>query len=116
MNDLAKVIGYQDGYMHKQAGPIGTGISGGAAAGSFVAEGAANILPYVLLIPALMGAGAGSLHSKMTSPSNVDQETVQKSLEAAELEEFQAELQRRRDDAARKSGDPGNSGARTLHI
>ena len=113
MNEM--LIGYQDGYMAKEGGAdasIGLGVAGGTLA----AETAANILPYVLLIPALMGAGAGTLHSKLTSPSKLDQETVQKALEAAELEEYQAELRRRRVDAERKEGDPGNRESRTLHL
>lgn len=89
---------YLDGYMNKLGNvglSVGSLLEGGsrsALAGKEIVEGLA---PYVLAAPLLLGAGAGLVHSNITSPSKLDEEAVQKALEAAELEEFEASLKRR---------------------
>ena len=109
---MNRKLGYQDGYMSKQAGSF----SGIAGTGQVAAETAGTVLPYALLVPALVGAGAGKAHSSLTSPSNIDKETAQKALEAAELEEFAAELLRRKQESERKDKYRGTENERTLHI
>ena len=117
------IMGYTDGYMHKEAlepviSAAGIGATADMAAGGarVISEAGMTMIPYVLMIPALMGAGAGAMHSKMTSPSALDKETVQKSLQAAELEEFQADLTRRKTQSERSAKRSGNVNERTLHI
>ena len=58
--------------------------SGGAAAAFGMAEATknvlTNILPYVILLPMVAGAGGGWAASKMSSPSKSDTDTLQKEL------------------------------------
>lgn len=114
MNESA----YLDGYLHKEA-LTGFAESGVEAArmGKEVFE---SMVPYFLVAPALLGVGAGLVHSKATSPSSMDQKSVQSALEAAELEEFAAELKRRRKqeeiETAQSEHEKENPSARSLHI
>jgi hypothetical protein len=107
---------YLDGYLTKMAG-VGDIAAKGAEAGVDLLSA---LLPYALVVPPLLGAGAGLAHSKMTSPTVMDQESVQKALEAAELEEFAAELKRRQAqeefEAAKRNEEKESPSARTLHI
>jgi hypothetical protein len=115
-------VGYRDGYLQKTAKTpiLPAAVGAGSAAAGAITEGAATLLPYVLLIPAIMGAGAGAAHSKLTSPSQTDIDTVQKALETAEMEEFATELNRQREAAVKAEGrlaDQKETGsARTLRI
>jgi hypothetical protein len=118
--------GYQDGYLHKIATPPGAGTAAGAAIGvgkataGAATDTAAALLPYVLLIPAIMGVGAGAAHSKLTSPSQTDMKTVPKALETSEMEEFATELNRQRENAMQEEvamdDQKENGSARTLRI
>jgi len=119
MSDRYK--GYSDGYMHKTAF-IGGAVKG-AAKGT--AKGAweiyeSYIIPALILGPALAGIGAGALHSKVTSPSNLDKETAQKAIEVAELEEFNTSLKRRKEQdmlhQRLKQRLTGGRNERSLHI
>jgi len=109
---------YLDGYMHKEAYP--SLLRGGAETVRTGKEVAESLAPYFLVAPILLGAGAGLTHSKITSPSPMDEEAVQKALEAAELEEFIAELERRRKqeeiEGQQALAEKENPSARTLHI
>ena len=109
--------GYVDGYMRKEAN-IGRIGQAGVGAVKTTADVAESLAPYFLVAPILLGAGAGLTHSKLTSPSDLDKETVQKQLEAAELEEFLAELKRRRAQERIEQESEGKDAprARSLHI
>jgi len=99
----ARRIGYMDGYTEKTAAnALSTAAGLVAGTGKTVGELAAATLPYLLLAPPALGVGAGLLHSKLTSPSSMDREAVQQALEAAELEEFEAEILRKTADEAEK--------------
>lgn len=115
MNESA----YLDGYLHKEA-LLGGTVDSGINATRMGKEVAESLVPYFLIAPALLGAGAGLVHSKVTSPSSMDEKAVQKALEAAELEEFAAELKRRRKQAeieqAESEQEKENPSARSLHI
>ena len=117
-----QLIGYYDGYQDKTAGWGALGTVAGAGAGGLklTAETAGALLPWLLVAPALVGAGGGLLHSKLESPTDLDQQGVQQSLEVAELEEYATELRRRQEEAAaeeERSNDRKRSpGERTLHI
>ena len=95
--------GYLDGYMCKEANTlaailtsIGSGVTGVTKS---VAEAAANYgIPLAILAPAAAGIGAGALHSKITSPTNIDQETLQQTIEAGELEEFEKQLKKQKEE------------------
>jgi methionine-rich copper-binding protein CopC len=108
---------YLDGYRSKEAF---NAFGAAAKTGETGAELLAAALPYILVAPAVLGAGAGLAHSKLTSPSDLDKETVQKALEVAELEEFAAEIQRRKKQAEiekrRAEIEKENPSARTIHI
>lgn len=112
-------IAYLDGYMNKLAflGTAAKTTVDVARTGKEVLEGLA---PYFLVAPLLLGAGAGLTHSKMTSPSHLDENAVQKALEVAELEEFAAELKRRKEqnriEQAESEQEKERPSARTLHI
>lgn len=91
--------GYVDGYMKKTAAVPGLSYLGGLLSGATKSgfEAAANIgLPAAIVAPALVGAGAGVLHSRATSPSELDQETMQQLIEAGELEEFEEHLEKQK--------------------
>ena len=111
-----ETAGFITGYQNKMAtGPV----SGTLEASQGVAATTLDFLKYIalplVLFPALVGGGAGMLHSKLTSPSSMDTAGVQKELEIAELEEFSTELKRRREAAARQ-GKKEKSDARTLRL
>lgn len=122
----SRSIGYHDGYMWKQADPItaasaaSAALTGAKAGVGFTAESAAALIPWILLFPAAVGVGAGTLHSKLTSPSKTEQETAQKALEVADLEQTAIELERRRQAAAREDRalqqQKETGSARTLRI
>ena len=108
---------FLSGYIAKQAtSPMMFGVEGLRLGGDVLSA----VAPYAIAAPIVLGAGAGLLHSKMTSPSKLDQESVQKALEAAELDEFMAELKRRRKqeeiDKAEADQEKEKPVARTLHI
>ena len=102
-----KVDGFISGYMGKEAVSLGDV--------TLALGGIAKLLPYLFMVPVGLGAGAGLLHSKMTSPAKMDISTAQNALELAELEEFATELTRRRE-AAERQGKKENSNARTLRL
>ena len=116
--------GFIAGYRTKEANAFGTyiggvfaALSGGGvgAAANLTAEGIKAVIPWLVLLPVAAGAGAGLMHSKMTSPASLDIQGVQKSLELSELEEFATELTRRREAATRR-GKKEKSDARTLRL
>ena len=119
---INKKLGFVDAYMGKtaQGAWARAALPASAEAAKFGGETLASILPYLLLVPVLMGAGAGALHSKVTSPSKLDEASVQKALEVAELEEFMAELSRRKAQASKEEEEDkeklGAPGERSLHI
>jgi hypothetical protein len=47
-------------------------------------------------VPVLAGLSTGALTSAVTSPSKLDQKTLQKKLHALELKEYRTELERRK--------------------
>jgi hypothetical protein len=114
MNESA----YLDGYLHKEAW-AGV-LQGGVEATRMGKDVLESAIPYFLVAPALLGAGAGLLHSKVTSPTPMDEGAVQSALEASELEEFAAELKRRRKqeeiEKARSEQEKEKPSARSLHI
>ena len=114
-----KVAGYLDGYMQKQAITAGA-MKAGVEGTRLAADLGGQALLYIALAPVLLGAGGGTLHSRVTSPSDVDIATVQKALESAEAEEFLAEMQRRQSQEAdqkdRENLLKEEKGARTLHV
>ena len=110
-----RIMTYLDGY--KEAGAAETAakltVAGGKAGGELVA----TAIPYLLLAPWIVGGGAGLMHSKLTSPSPTDRESVQQALEASELDEFQAELERRREQSMLEGENKGKApNERSLHI
>ena len=111
------IDGFKEGYLLKSAaegsgiGPgIGTGLGIGAAQAGLgtAAFGIKKGTALALVLPILLGIGAGSSMSKLTSPSGVDSENLQKSLVAAELDEAIAELKRKKA-FANQSEEPRNS-------
>ena len=108
MFETPMLQGYIHGFFKEAWDLPGAGAAGAAAeAATGLSEQALDILsrfilPTAIMAPALMGLASGSLHSKLTSPSKLDQEGVQKALLAAELEEFAATMKRRRELALRK--------------
>lgn len=108
------IQGYFEGYMNKQANPL-SALTAGAGVAKATAGGAANLLPILLALPVIAGAGTGMIHSKVTSPSPLDAQSAQKELELAELEEFVTDLQRRRE-ASMSQGDQEEPRARALRI
>ena len=121
----SRTLGYRDGYLWKQAlldgaSVAGTALTGTRAAAGFAGESLATLLPWVLLSTAAAGAGTGLAHSKLTSPSKTEQETAQKALEVADLEQFATELERRKQQALREDyamqDEKETGSARTLRI
>jgi len=80
---------YLAGYLSKSAGVLGTGTD--------VAKwGMDKLLMLGLLGSAGIGAGAGALASKVTSPDVGDHKAIQNKLHSLELKEFRTELERRK--------------------
>jgi len=93
MNDKQKDA-YLDGYLNKTAGVLGTGV--GAAK-----WGMDKLLLGGLLLSTGIGAGAGALASKLSSPDIGDHRAIQNKLHSLELKEFRTELERRKKLAAK---------------
>jgi len=55
-----------------------------------------NATTLAVTAPVLAGLGTGALASAITSPSKLDQKTLQKKLHALELKEYRTELERRK--------------------
>jgi hypothetical protein len=114
-----ETAGFIAGYQNKEATPweaISEAVAGvGGAVARLGGEAISTILPWLILVPVAAGAGAGLVHSKMTSPAPMDIGAAQKSLEISELEEFATELKRRRE-AATRQGKKEKSDARTLRL
>jgi hypothetical protein len=109
------VVGDFLGEMNKIAGLTEKGLDKGTDLAGFLARKGGAAL---LLAPILAGAGAGTIVSKATSPTKMDEDVIQRELEAMELQEFQTELQRRKLVAkkmARKAKD-ADVAERTLRI
>lgn len=53
-------------------------------------------IPYLAAAPIVAGVGAGALHSKITSPSEVDAQTAEKILILEELDRLEKSLLRQR--------------------
>lgn len=119
MMNRHKINGFDDGYIAKTAG-WGDGVETAAAGVKAGKDTFMAMLPYALLFPAMVGAGVGTVHSKMTSPSSTDIGTAQKALQTAEMEEFATELERRRqndlDEKAKTDKAKETGSARTLRI
>ena len=110
-----RVMAYLDGY--KEAGVAEIAANAALAGGKASGELALTVIPYLLLAPWIVGGGAGLLHSRLTSPSPTDRESVQQALEASELDEFQAELERRRKQSLLEGENKGKvPNERSLHI
>ena len=103
----ASEYGFQEGYMNKVAFiPPWTkflaalGIGAGAVGSGVGAAGAETagryLVPAFVAAPALAGIATGTLQSRITSPTKLDTETLQKAIVAAELEQAVAELKRRK--------------------
>jgi hypothetical protein len=112
-----KTAGFIAGYQNKEAAL--PALSESLALGTGLGAGLLDVLQYIALplviFPAVVGAGAGLLHSKLTSPSKMDTAGAQKALELSELEEFATELKRRRE-AGTRQGKKEKSDARTLRL
>jgi len=102
--------GYYGGFLHKEAS-LGLILTQLGLAGGKTGVGAARIghhfwekvlTPALIGLPPAAGMAAGFAHSKLTSPSELDKETVQQALLAAELDEFTAEVRRRQELQRRK--------------
>jgi len=85
---------YLDGYMNKTADILGAGVKGAQ-------WGMDKLLLLGLLGSAGIGAGAGAIASKVTSPDVGDHRAIQNKLHSLELKEFRTELERRKKLAAR---------------
>ena len=87
------------GYMDKEAA-----IPGAATASSLASDSIKSVFrksPALLSAiafgtPLFIGAGAGHLISAATSPTEADQEALQRQIHDLELQEFEAELRRRK--------------------
>ena len=118
------VNGYLDGYMEKTAlTPEGfASLFFPASYGGYkvTSDVMSRVFPWLLLAPFVVGAGAGTMHAKLESPTKMDASAVQKSLRLAELDEFAAELARRRAAARletiQKEKSKEDPGERTLHV
>jgi hypothetical protein len=110
--------GYIAGYLGKEA-DIAAGV--GEAVGEFggAGVGAAKdvlvdwVIPVALAAPGVAGLALGLAHSRATSPSKLDEESIQKRMELNELEQAVAELKRRREHALNESGRRRIQGAGT---
>jgi len=78
---------------------------------------AGELLPYMLVLPAIAGGFGGHIHSRITSPSKLDFKTVQKAIELSDLRKLETDVARRKvqaeiDEETKKGG----SNARALRI
>jgi hypothetical protein len=104
-----------NGYLIKSAG-VGTALAaGGATTIRTLAEFADKVGPVLLGAPPVIGAGLGYIHSKATSPSKMDAESMQQAIELAELQEMEAAI-RRENAVQRLTEDRGVTGERSLRI
>ena len=87
------------GYMDKEAA-----VPGAATASSLASQGIKAVFEKAPQLaaaiaagaPLAIGAGAGHLISAATSPTEADQEALQRQIHDLELQEFEAELRRRK--------------------
>jgi hypothetical protein len=82
------------GYLDKEANIFGDLVGTGASKGAELGFDLSKLL--AIGGPAILGAGAGHLLSSATSPTKTDEATLQRQLHAMELQEFEAELRRRK--------------------
>lgn len=110
MNKLSQIqrAGYYAGYHLNKTATVEKAATPAAAVTAMLAAAGvsrymiAKIVPWLVLAPVPMGIGLGAAHSKITSPTVLDQTASQKSLELAELDEYAAELRRQAKHAKRK--------------
>jgi len=114
--DTTKIQGFLLGYMSKSAGGFleALGIGAGGAA-QLSGEATDKIVKYLMAAPVIAGAGAGYLHSKMTSPSKLDARSAQQAIELGELQEMEAELLRKQE-IDKGNAKRGVQGERSLRI
>ena len=109
--------GFCLGYFTKQAGPSDAGVEAIGGIASTGKDIAMSILPYLIVAPAVFGVAAGAIHSKVTSPSKIDKDLVQKAVLSQNLDQQIAELRRRRlqrQDRMEQASD--RPAERSLHI
>lgn len=123
----SEYIGYTDGYsgsraselsMQKESGLVDGLVGGGVGVVATGAAAASELLPYILLLPPVVGGLAGHIHSRVTSPSKIDFKTIQKAIELSDLEKLETDLTRRREQALIEEGSAGKGGGneRALRI
>lgn len=79
----------------------------------------AELIPYMLVLPAIVGGFGGHIHSRITSPSKVDFKTIQKAIELADLRQLESDISRRKQQSVLEEegkAKPGGSGERALRI
>ena len=103
---MTKAEAFIAGYVNKEAGIGDTLASLGKGTVGATTDTTKAVLGLgakgLALAPILAGLGAGTLVSHANSPGKLDEEAVQKELEALELQEFESELNRRRNIAKRR--------------
>ena len=79
----------------------------------------AELAPYMLVLPAIVGGFGGHIHSRITSPSKVDFKTIQKAIELADLRKLESDISRRKQQSVldeEGKDKPGGRGERALRI
>lgn len=91
-------IKWSESRLIKLAQPAGVSVGAVADAGAAVAgmgsTALRELLPYVVLVPAILGAGAGWAASSLTSPTDTEVKDVQKDLYLSAVQMQTAKVQR----------------------
>ena len=124
--DMHSINGYMDGYLQKTAGGLSDWLSPTTAFGALATayKGGTDVgrtlLPWLMVAPVLIGAGAGTMHARLTSPTKMDIEAMQKAMKLAEVDEFASDMARRRDadkmETAANEQKKEVPGERSLHV
>ena len=94
---------------------MGLGIGAGFLAGEAGDRILTNwLLPLALVAPGIVGVAMGAAHSKATSPTKLDEETIQASMESSELEQLLGTMRRRKQQALAQEDVTNESAKRTV--
>jgi hypothetical protein len=113
-----KATAFLQGYMHKEADWLAPLLLVGQPVGDIMSDIADKSLTAAVALPVAAGAAAGYGASKLTSPG-AKFKTTQKALVAAELEELEVEMRRKRAIALikeRMRKQEQRRGEKTLHL
>ena len=88
--------GFCRGYFTKQADASEAAVDAVGGVANTTKDIVSMILPYAIVAPAVFGVAAGTIQSKITSPSALDKKLIQKAMLSQNMDRQLSELRRRK--------------------